>query len=132
MHKYGDDKGQLKCSFCGKTQDQVKKLVAGPGVYICDECIELCNEIIEEELAEVLDEVTDRQKLILHNDDINTFDHVIDCLVRICKHDELQAEQCALLVHTKGKATVKTGARADLIAMCQALLDEGLNATIGE
>jgi ATP-dependent Clp protease ATP-binding subunit ClpX len=54
MHKYGDDKGQLKCSFCGKTQDQVKKLVAGPGVYICDECIELCNEIIEEELAEDL------------------------------------------------------------------------------
>jgi len=54
MHKYGDDKGQLKCSFCGKTQDQVKKLVAGPGVYICDECIELCNEIIEEELADDL------------------------------------------------------------------------------
>ncbi len=54
MHKYGDEKGQLKCSFCGKTQDQVKKLVAGPGVYICDECIELCNEIIEEELAEDL------------------------------------------------------------------------------
>ncbi len=52
MHKYGDEKGQLKCSFCGKTQDQVKKLVAGPGVYICDECIELCNEIIEEELAD--------------------------------------------------------------------------------
>ena len=52
--KYGDDKGQLKCSFCGKTQDQVKKLVAGPGVYICDECIELCNEIIEEELADDL------------------------------------------------------------------------------
>jgi ATP-dependent Clp protease ATP-binding subunit ClpX len=52
MPKYGDEKGQLKCSFCGKTQDQVKKLVAGPGVYICDECIELCNEIIEEELAD--------------------------------------------------------------------------------
>lgn len=52
MYKFGDDKGQLKCSFCGKLQDQVKKLVAGPGVYICDECIELCNEIIEEELAE--------------------------------------------------------------------------------
>ncbi len=48
---YGD-KGQLKCSFCGKLQDQVKKLVAGPGVYICDECIELCNEIIEEELCD--------------------------------------------------------------------------------
>ncbi len=48
----GDDKGQLKCSFCGKLQDQVRKLVAGPGVYICDECIELCNEIIAEELQE--------------------------------------------------------------------------------
>jgi len=48
------EKGQLKCSFCGKLQDQVKKLVAGPGVYICDECIELCNEIIEEELNEDL------------------------------------------------------------------------------
>lgn len=52
MYKFTDEKGQLKCSFCGKLQDQVKKLVAGPGVYICDECIELCNEIIEEELNE--------------------------------------------------------------------------------
>ena len=52
MLKFGDDKGQLKCSFCGKTQEQVRKLVAGPGVYICDECIELCNEIIEEEFSE--------------------------------------------------------------------------------
>ena len=49
--KFGDDKGQMKCSFCGKAQDQVRKLVAGPGVYICDECIELCNEIIEEEFS---------------------------------------------------------------------------------
>ena len=52
MLKFGDEKGQLKCSFCGKTQEQVKKLIAGPGVYICDECIELCNEIIDEELNE--------------------------------------------------------------------------------
>jgi ATP-dependent Clp protease ATP-binding subunit ClpX len=55
MFKFNDEKGQLKCSFCGKTQEQVRKLVAGPGVYICDECIELCNEIIEEELNEDLD-----------------------------------------------------------------------------
>lgn len=55
MLKFGDDRGQLKCSFCGKLQEQVKKLVAGPGVYICDECIELCNEIIEEELGENVD-----------------------------------------------------------------------------
>ncbi|NMB38843.1 MAG: ATP-dependent Clp protease ATP-binding subunit ClpX [Firmicutes bacterium] len=52
MLKFGDDKGQPKCSFCGKQQEQVKKLIAGPGVYICDECIELCNEIIEEEFIE--------------------------------------------------------------------------------
>ena len=52
MLKFGDEKGQLKCSFCGKSQEQVRKLVAGPGVYICDECIELCNEIIEEEFSE--------------------------------------------------------------------------------
>jgi ATP-dependent Clp protease ATP-binding subunit ClpX len=52
-----DDKKQLRCSFCGKSQDQVKRLIAGPGVYICDECIELCQEIIEEEFEEDLDEV---------------------------------------------------------------------------
>lgn len=51
MARY-DDRKQLKCSFCGKTQDQVRRLVAGPGVYICDECIELCQEIIEEEFEE--------------------------------------------------------------------------------
>src|SRR5690554_3419118 len=55
MFKFNDEKGQLKCSFCGKTQEQVRKLVAGPGVYICDECIELCNEIIEEELSEEME-----------------------------------------------------------------------------
>ncbi|MCH1490056.1 MAG: ATP-dependent Clp protease ATP-binding subunit ClpX [Ilumatobacteraceae bacterium] len=52
MAKFGDSGELLKCSFCGKSQKQVKKLVAGPGVYICDECIDLCNEIIEEELTE--------------------------------------------------------------------------------
>ncbi|WP_139490220.1 ATP-dependent protease ATP-binding subunit ClpX [Brevibacillus dissolubilis] len=51
MFKFNDDKGQLKCSFCGKSQEQVRKLVAGPGVYICDECIELCTEIVQEELG---------------------------------------------------------------------------------
>ena len=54
MAKY-EDKKQLKCSFCGKNQDQVKRLIAGPGVYICDECIELCSEILEEELDGVSD-----------------------------------------------------------------------------
>ena len=51
MAKFGEGGELLKCSFCGKSQKQVKKLIAGPGVYICDECIDLCNEIIDEELA---------------------------------------------------------------------------------
>lgn len=51
MAKY-EDKKQLRCSFCGKSQEQVKRLIAGPGVYICDECIELCSEIIEDEFEE--------------------------------------------------------------------------------
>ena len=51
MSKY-DDKKQLKCSFCGKGQEQVRRLIAGPGVYICDECIDLCSEIIEDEFEE--------------------------------------------------------------------------------
>jgi len=55
MARIGDGGDLLKCSFCGKSQKQVKKLIAGPGVYICDECIGLCNEIIEEELAEAGD-----------------------------------------------------------------------------
>jgi ATP-dependent Clp protease ATP-binding subunit ClpX len=51
LFKFNDEKGNLKCSFCGKPQEQVRKLVAGPGVYICDECIDLCSEIVEEELG---------------------------------------------------------------------------------
>ncbi|KKL59333.1 hypothetical protein LCGC14_2216380, partial [marine sediment metagenome] len=52
MAKFDDKTEQLKCSFCGKSQRQVRKLIAGPGVYVCDECIDLCNEIIDEELGE--------------------------------------------------------------------------------
>ncbi len=69
MAKFGDGGELLKCSFCGKSQKQVKKLIAGPGVYICDECIELCNEIIEEELSEVPElglEALPRPKEIYH------------------------------------------------------------------
>jgi len=59
MTKLGESGDLLKCSFCGKSQKQVRKLIAGPGVYICDECIELCNEIIEEELGEATKTVED-------------------------------------------------------------------------
>ena len=55
MSKY-EDKRQLKCSFCGKNQEQVRRLIAGPNVYICDECVELCDEIIQEEVEEITEE----------------------------------------------------------------------------
>ena len=52
MADRSDERKQLRCSFCNKTQDQVRKLIAGPGAYICDECVEICSEIIEEELVD--------------------------------------------------------------------------------
>ena len=73
MAKFGDGGELLKCSFCGKSQKQVKKLIAGPGVYICDECIDLCNEIIEEELTDtgelVLDELPKPTEIFSFLDD---------------------------------------------------------------
>jgi ATP-dependent Clp protease adaptor protein ClpS len=64
--------------------------------------------------TDVLEAVAINNEIVLYNDDVNTFDHVIETLVRVCKHDELQAEQCALLVHYKGKCTVKTGSLDEL------------------
>ena len=73
MAKY-EDKKQLKCSFCGKNQDQVRRLIAGPGVYICDECIELCQEIIDEEFDEDMDmEVQDVPKPLEIMDFLNKY-----------------------------------------------------------
>lgn len=69
-------------------------------------------------------------KLLLYNDDVNTFDHVIDCLMEICQHELHQAEQCALLVHYKGKATVKEGEFDSLRIMCEGLCDRGLSAVV--
>ncbi|PJR05051.1 ATP-dependent Clp protease adaptor ClpS [Avrilella dinanensis] len=74
--------------------------------------------------------LTDHKELILFNDDVNTFDHVIDTLIRICQHDLIQAEQCAMLVHYKGKCGVKTGSFDELEPMCTGLLDAGLSAEI--
>ena len=68
--------------------------------------------------------------LVLYNDDVNTFDHVINCLIRICEHDVLQAEQCAWLVHNKGKCNVKSGKLSDLRKMHSSLVNNGLSAEI--
>lgn len=70
------------------------------------------------------------REIILHNDDVNTFEHVIVSLMEICDHDPLQAEQCAVLVHYTGKCSVKRGAFDVLRPMCEALCDRGLSAEI--
>lgn len=69
-------------------------------------------------------------EIVLYNDDVNTFDHVIDTLIRVCDHTSEQAEQCAILVHYKGQCTVKTGAFNELKPQCTQLLEAGLSAEI--
>jgi ATP-dependent Clp protease adaptor protein ClpS len=86
-------------------------------------------EKVQEDVL-VEEAVGSNNEIVLHNDDVNTFDHVIETLIRVCKHDALQAEQCALLVHYKGKCTVKTGTIEELKPQCSALLDAGLSAEI--
>jgi ATP-dependent Clp protease adaptor protein ClpS len=69
-------------------------------------------------------------EIVMYNDDVNTFDHVIDTLIRVCKHSSEQAEQCSLIVHYKGKCTVKTGPIDELTPQCSQLLEAGLSAEI--
>ena len=81
--------------------------------------------------ATLLDEKTLKQnEIILYNDDVNTFDHVINTLIEVCNHTPEQAEQCTWIIHYKGKCTVKTGAYDDLEPRCSLLLQAGLSAEI--
>lgn len=82
--------------------------------------------------SDVLTKITglDEYELILYNDDYNTFEHVINCLVKYCKHDVCQAEQCAWIVHHKGKCTIKSGGYTVLEPLCTALCDQGLSAQV--
>ncbi|MCB9360219.1 MAG: ATP-dependent Clp protease adaptor ClpS [Flavobacteriales bacterium] len=73
---------------------------------------------------------TEKKHLVLFNDNDNTFDHVINLLVKVCKHDAIQAEQCAFLVHYKGKCTVKSGAIEELSIIAEILADNGLTVEI--
>ncbi|MBI1305898.1 MAG: ATP-dependent Clp protease adaptor ClpS [Bacteroidetes bacterium] len=68
--------------------------------------------------------------LVVFNDDVNTFDHVIECLMKYCEHTAEQAEQCSLIIHFKGKCAVKHGGPYDLAPICDALCRKGLNAVI--
>lgn len=86
-------------------------------------------EKYQEELL-VEEEVIKQNEIVLFNDDVNTFDYVIDTLIYACDHEPLQAEQCAMLVHYKGKCIVKTGAYDDLKPRCSKLLQAGLSAEI--
>lgn len=81
-------------------------------------------------LQEVLLEEGPVKEIILHNDDVNTFDHVIISLMDICGHEPLQAEQCAWIVHHNGKCSVKRGTFDQLEPKCTALLERGLSAEI--
>jgi ATP-dependent Clp protease adaptor protein ClpS len=87
-------------------------------------------------LTEVLEEVAIQEnvafnnEIVLFNDDVNTFDHVIETLILVCQHSAEQAEQCAVLVHYKGKCTVKTGSLKELEPQCSSLLEAGLSAEI--
>ncbi|UTW62219.1 ATP-dependent Clp protease adaptor ClpS [bacterium SCSIO 12741] len=76
----------------------------------------------------VLEEL--ESSLILYNDDVNTFDYVIDCLVEICRHNPIQAEQITHIVHYNGKCEVKQGTKKELISMCKALINCGLQAEV--
>lgn len=86
-------------------------------------------EKYEEELL-LLEQEDVENQIILYNDDVNTFDHVIATLIYACKHTPEQAEQCSLIVHYKGKCTVKSGSFDDLKPQCSKLLEAGLSAEI--
>ncbi|WP_298515859.1 ATP-dependent Clp protease adaptor ClpS [uncultured Kordia sp.] len=86
-------------------------------------------EKIQEEIL-TLEDVQKNNEIVLYNDDVNTFDHVIETLIYACDHTAEQAEQCSIIVHYKGKCTVKTGEYKDLKPRCSKLLEAGLSAEI--
>jgi ATP-dependent Clp protease adaptor protein ClpS len=87
-------------------------------------------ETEQQQDVDVLDVINLEKKLILHNDQVNTFEWVIETLVKICKHSEEQAEQCAYIIHHKGKYAVKQGSFETLKPMKDAIADRGINVTI--
>lgn len=86
----------------------------------------------EQEENELLLDVLGGYAIVLYNDDVNTFDHVIECLVEYCEHEVVQAEQCSLIVHYKGKCAVMHGGSEELSPVCDALCKQGLSAMIEE
>lgn len=87
-------------------------------------------EIEIQEEVEVIEQEANQHEIVLYNDDVNTFDFVIESLIQVCEHTTEQAEQCTWLVHFKGKCTVKTGELKDLKPRCSKLLQLGLSAEL--
>jgi len=87
-------------------------------------------QVVED--VDVLEDIesTNVQDLIVYNDDYNTFDHVINTLMKVCKHEKIQAEQCTYIIHFRGKCAVKKGIMKDLLPMKEGILDAGINAEI--
>ena len=93
------------------------------------------NPVVKEDvltLDEVLEDVLHGFALVVYNDDVNTFDWVIESLVKVCNHTTEQAEQCSLLIHFKGKCAVKHGNKQELVPMKEALLERGITAKVEE
>lgn len=88
------------------------------------------NSVQTEEEVLSIEKLIDQHDLIVYNDDVNTFDHVIESLVKVCRHDTVQAEQCTYIIHFNGKCQVKRGSYEKLEPMCTALLDRGISAVI--
>jgi ATP-dependent Clp protease adaptor protein ClpS len=86
-------------------------------------------EKIQEDVS-VIEKESNLNEIVLYNDDVNTFDHVINSLIFACEHTPEQAEQCSIIVHYKGKCTVKTGEFSKLKPQCSMLLEAGLSAEI--
>ena len=87
-------------------------------------------EVEVEELVETTTTLQENKDLIIYNDDVNTFDHVIDSLVKVCHHEVIQAEQCTWIIHYNGKCAVKKGSLEDLRPMRHALTERGIDAKI--
>ena len=87
-------------------------------------------EILHDEDILLLEEHIDLRNLVVYNDDVNTFEHVIDTLIHVCNHSQEQAEQCTYLIHYKGKCTVKVGAFEELEGMCTAIHDRSISDDI--
>jgi ATP-dependent Clp protease adaptor protein ClpS len=91
----------------------------------------ITNADVNEQISSLLDEIAlGNWTIVLYNDDVNTFDWVVSCLVKYCQHDAIQAEQCAWFVHTKGKYAVKSGQKSRLAPICETLCEKGLSAVL--